>query len=425
MKNRKKTVLNLLNVFLLLVPIFILAQETEKPFKPTFKWNATAQIWLRYSDLNQGSLVNGEPTSSFTDVSIRRIRIPISAQVTPRIFAYAIFGGNNYNLKSMQNPIEVLDFYMEYAFSKHLEIGLGKSGWQGLSRWNVRSSSTLMGLDSPLFSLNTVEKNDDLGRQFGLWLKGQAGHFDYRLTFNQPRIITKAPANGVVDFANNRPRWKTSSYINYQFFENESNKSAYQTGTYLANKKVFNIGAGFQYQENAFSDGDFNNPNTTFYDMKHWAIDSYLNLPFANEDAITAYLGYYSFDFGKDYIRNVGANNPTNGVTDPDFNGAGVAFPMMGTGPTWYTQFGYAFRKTKLINHQVVIQPNIAIQHSNYDALEDSMTVYDFTVNFLVNGKHGNKISLGYQLRPIFDADTLLEKDRKGMAVLQYQISFK
>ena len=54
-------------------------------------------------------------------------------------------------------PLNILDLYGEYTFGKYLSIGLGKSGWQGLNRWNIQSSSTLMGLDAPLFSLNTVE----------------------------------------------------------------------------------------------------------------------------------------------------------------------------------------------------------------------------------------------------------------------------
>jgi len=70
-----------------------------------------------------------------------------------------------------------------------------------------------------------------------------------------------------------------------------------------------------------------------------------------------------------------------------------------------------------------VIQPNVAVQHSDWDVLNDSMIVYDFTVNFFVNGSHDDKISLGYQHRPIFDAVTLQQKNYKGMAVVQYQIS--
>ena len=418
MKQAKKWML----IIGVLFSIILKGQEKET-FKPVIKWNMTAQIWMRYSDFNEGSLINNELTPSFFDISLRRLRIPISSQITPKIYAYSILGGNNYNFKNKTFSVEVLDLYVEYSFSKALEMGVGKSGWQGLNRWNIRSSKTMMGLDSPLFTLNSVEKNDDLGRLFGAWIKGQVGKFDYRIAFNRPFLITKAP-NGEVNFSNNKPRVKTSSYIKYQIFEHESNKSAYQIGTYGNSKKVFNVGAGFQFQEKAMSDGDALANGTNFYNIKHWAMDSFLNLPLNNNGAITAYLGYYDYNFGKNYIRNVGANNPTtSGGTD--FNGAGVAFPMIGTGTTWYMQFGYGFPKTKIMNFPVVVQPNIAIQTSDWDALNSQMTVYDFTVNFLLNGKHGTKVSFGYQHRPIFDATTIQNKGYKGMAVIQYQISLK
>lgn len=275
--------------------IISIAQET-KEFKSKIKWNLTSQIWLRYSELNEGSLINNEAVNNFMDISIRRLRIPVSSQITHKIYTYAILGGNNYNFKNKTFSLEVLDLYIEYSFAKSIEIGLGKSGWQGLNRWNIRSSKTMMGLDSPLFTLNSVEKNDNLGRLFGVWLKGQIGKIDYRLAFNRPFIGTNIP-NGEVNFANNLPRVKTSSYVKYQFFELESNKSAYQTGSYGNSKKVFNIGGGFQFQEKAMSDGDALLQETDFYDMKNWAIDSFLNLPLANKDAITAYLGYYDYDF--------------------------------------------------------------------------------------------------------------------------------
>lgn len=417
-----KTLANWLLFTILFSSLMLVGQEPKKQ-KPEIKWNIRAQFWMRYSDLNEGSFIQGEPTSEFYDISIRRLRIPIYSQLTPKIFLYAILGGNNFNFKKKDISLEILDLYAEYAFAEFFEVGFGKSGWQGLSRWNIRSNKTLMGLDSPLFPLNSVEKNDDIGRLFGAWIKGKAGKFDYRLAFNRPFLVSVIP-NGEVNFANNKPRVKTSTYIKYQFFEHESNKSAYQVGTYVQNKKVFNIGVGYQFQSKAMSDGDAMIATTNFYDMEHWAVDSFLNLPLSNNDAITAYLGYYDYDFGNNYIRNVGANNPTTGG-GIDFNGPGVGFPMIGTGTTWYMQFGYAFKETEILGEPYVIQPNLAVQTSNWDALNSQMTVYDFTVNFLMNGNHANKLSIGYQHRPIFDATTIQQKEYKGMAVLQYQVSLK
>lgn len=421
MRNFKVLNLTILLLFFL-TPLFLIAQNKSTK-KPKINWNITSQIWLRYSDLNEGSLIVEEPTSQFLDISVRRLRIPVSSQITPNIYAYAIFGGNNYNFKNKTFSLEVLDLYVEYKFAKWLEVGVGKSGWQGLNRWNIRSAKTMMGLDTPLFTLNSVEKNDDLGRLFGVWLKGQTGNIDYRLAFNRPFAVTNIP-NGEVNFSNGKPRVKTSTYVKYQFFEHESNKSAYHTGTYMQAKKVCNIGAGYQYQAKAMSDGDAQLPSTMFFDINHFAADVFLNLPLKNGNAITSYLGFFDYDFGPNYIRNVGANNPTTGG-GTDFNGPGVAFPMIGTGITWYTQFGYAFKQTEILNQTMIIQPNIAIQHSSWDALQSTMTVYDFTVNFLLNGSHNNKFSLGYQHRPIFDATSLAQKNYKGMAVLQYQISVK
>lgn len=407
-----------------LVSLISWSQQKENK-TPKVNWGLTTQIWARYSDLNPGTTINGEPTSSYADVSIRRLRIPVSSQITSKIYVAAMFGGNNFNHQSKTFPLNVLDLYLEYGFNKKIEVGLGKSGWVGLNRWALRSSKTLMGLDAPLFTLNTVNKNDDLARNLGIWFKGQVGKFDYRLIFNNPITVTTFSTNGQVDFANNRPRVKSSAYVKYQFFEHEPNKGSYQTGTYMQTKKVWNLGAGFQFQEKAMSDGDVKGPSTTLYDSKHWAVDSFLNIPLNNKDAITAYLGYYDFDFGKDYIRNVDANGSMfDGSSGTSYNGDGNGFPLVGTGNSIYAQFGYAFEKTEVLGQNMIVQPNISVQHSNWDALEEAMVVYDFTVNLIMNG-HGNKLSLGYQYRPVFDSVTLKEIDRKGMTVLQYQISLK
>lgn len=408
---------NKIVLFALITVTGLNAQEIKLP---KVNWSLTTQLWARYSELNEGTTINGEEASTYTDVSIRRLRIPISSQITPKIYGYALLGGNNFNTSTASFELKVLDLYAEYSFSKVLTVGMGKSGWQGLNRWNVRSSKSLMGLDSPLFTLNTVNKNDDLGRNLSWWLKGQSLKFDYRLVITNPIMVTSVP-NGKVDFANNKPNKRVSAYVKYQFFEEESNKSAYQTGTYINKKRVLNIGVGGQYQQDAFSDGDVALETTNLYAMKTWAIDSFLSLPLSGDKGLTAYVGYYNLDFGKNYIRNVDANGSIfDSGSGTTYNGDGNGFPMIGTGTTLYTQFGYAFP----LSTKVIAQPNLSVQHSNYDALQSAMTVYDVAVNFFLNGMgHSNKISLGYQYRPVFDTTSLKEINRKGMAVLQYQIT--
>ena len=63
MKNKKKQALRLLFIAFLILPTLLISQDKEA-FKPTFKWNVTGQIWARYSDLNEGSLIYNEPTTN-------------------------------------------------------------------------------------------------------------------------------------------------------------------------------------------------------------------------------------------------------------------------------------------------------------------------------------------------------------------------
>ena len=50
-----KILKNSLLIVVLLISTITLGQE-RKEFKPTVNWNLRGQIWLRYSDLNEGSL---------------------------------------------------------------------------------------------------------------------------------------------------------------------------------------------------------------------------------------------------------------------------------------------------------------------------------------------------------------------------------
>tara|TARA_R110001583_G_C5602331_1_gene404612 strand:- start:92 stop:1345 length:1254 start_codon:yes stop_codon:yes gene_type:complete len=385
------------------------------------KASVRMQFWARYLNTNPGTTINNENTSNAVDFSVRRLRMNLAAQLTPKLYVFSLFGGNNINPKSEKDfQFEVLDLYAEYEFTKEFALGMGESGWEGLSRWNVRSSASLLTLDAPLFNLLTVNKNDDVARGLGIWAKGQIGKFEYTLAVKDPVQYGVTASEGKVDYAYNKPRKRTSGYLKYEFLDNESNKSPYsgKTGTYIGKKSIFNIGAGFMYQPKMTS--QLVSGQKEFYDFKNYALDIFYDAPInkEKETAITSYLGYFNTDFGPNYIRNVGANDITSGGTS--FNGSGNNFPMIGTGNTVFFQLGYLLSKAK---NNSQLQPNIAIQYSHFEALDDKMIVYDLGVNCFFKG-HSNKLSLGYQNRPVFqNSNNKLKVDeRKGMFVLQYQI---
>jgi len=385
------------------------------------KASVRMQLWTRYFDTNPGTTINGENVDNVFDVSVRRLRMGVSAQLTPKLYVYSLFGGNNINSKTEKDfQFEVLDLYAEYEFAKEFALGFGESGWEGLSRWNVRSSKSLMAVDAPLFNLLTVNKNDDNARGLGIWAKGQVGKFDYTFALKNPVQFGVVAKAGTVDYALNKQRKRTSGYVKYEFLDNESNKSAYsgRAGTYVGTKNILNLGAGFMHQAKMTS--QLVNDKEKFYDFNNWAVDLFYDAPLNKEKgtAITSYLGFFSTDFGPDYIRNVGANDVTSGGTS--FNGSGNDFPMMGTGNTVFFQFGYLLAKAK---NNIQLQPNISVQYSDFDVLDDAMVVYDLGVNCYFKG-HSNKLSLGYQNRPVFQNinNQLKVDERKGMFVLQYQI---
>lgn len=386
-----------------------------------------AQFWTRYMDMNPGTTYNGDPVANRVDFSIRRIRLGLESQMAPKLYFYSLFGGNNLNNSTEKTwTFKVLDLNVEYEFAPQFALGIGKTGWDGLSRHLVRSNKSLMTLDAPIFSLLTVNKDDDVGRSMGIWAKGQVGRFDYIMTLKEPATYGMEAQEGNVDFAQGNTKMRTSGYVKYEFLGDEPNTNAYSgaAGTHMGKYNLLNLGAGFLYRpEMTWS---LVNGQETRYDFKNWAVELFYDAPInrKTESALTAYLGYFDTDFGPGYIRNVGANDYTEGGTS--FNGSGNDFPMMGTGNTWFFQLGMVLPKTIWGNWGPPgkLQPNVAIQYSNFEALNDPMIVYDLGINLFIKG-HDNKLSLGYQNRPIFGENSnadLVVQERKGLLVLQYQI---
>ncbi len=437
---KAQTVANSTNPFLKDGLFFRLNEDGTNYLRMTF----LNQTWVRYNESNPGTTVFGTPKSETFDIGLRRTRLQLFGQITDRVFFYMQFGQNNFNYTSQRKLGAFFhDVTAEYAFIPiHLSIGAGLTGWTGYSRYSSPSVGSILGMDAPIFEQATNDINDQFLRKLSIFAKGKLGKLDYRVVLSSP--FTLDPSNflatggnlpvqtlaqtpvGVATFSTEAPSLQTSGYFMYQFKDQEANLVPYVTGTYLGKKKVFNIGAGFLHQNNAVwyknAQGD-----TIRQAMQLLSADIFYDAPINVEKgtAITLYGGFYSNDFGQNFVRNLGVMNPATGVQSGkgSFNGAGSAFPIEGTGNTIFTQAGYKF-KNELLGKHGTLQPYINAQIGQYQRFKDRMLMYEVGVNWLIKG-HNAKISLNYQNRPIFNANSnneLVQTDRKGCLVLQYQI---
>ncbi len=411
-----------------------------------FKFTLNNQLWLRRTQANPGSTVNGFDKSQITDIGIRRMRIQAYGQLTDRVFIYTQFGINNFNyLSARKAGFFVHDAIGEYAFVKtRLSLGMGLSAWSGLSRYSSPAVGTIMGVDAPLFEQSTNDVTDQFLRKLSVYAKGKLGKFDYRLVMSNPLAfqtetapntvaVVKVPA-GTANFSPKPPRMQWNGYFQWQFFDHESNLTPYMAGTYLGTKRVFNIGAGFVYQPEAMlhttlGSASGRTVDSVFTAMRQLAVDVYYDAPIGTKgSALHAYAAFSNFDFGPNYVRDNGPMNPANGNKLPTvLNGPGNGFPLVGTGNVFYVQVGYKLRNG-LLGTYGTLMPYASVQHADFELLNDPGNYYDAGVNWLLAG-HTSKLTLAYQSRPVYVSTALSPTDyrlteHRGSLVLQYQAYF-
>lgn len=386
----------------------------------------SAQVWLRNTQMNPGTTIAGYDTDQYNDISIRRLRFQLYGQLSDRIFFYTQFGQNNFNFHSPKYTGAFFhDAVLEYAIDRNkLSFGAGLTGWSGLTRYASPSIGSLLSLDAPLYQQTTNGVNEQFIRKLSVYAKGQLGRLDYRLALTSPMTLTNAttPVNGTFSFSNEPPKMQAQGYFRYMLLDKEANTTPYMTGSYLGKKNVFTLGTGIIYQPEAMWSS---NPDgeTIHEALVLYGVDVFYDRPLSAHSAITAYAAFTNYDFGTGYIRHIGVNNPATGSPGP--GGHGNAFPMVGTGNTWYAQAGYLFGDDLLTDHGK-LQPFMAMQYSAYDYLADPMFMYELGINYLVHGTHDGKLSLMYQSRPTYEAanGNIVANGRKGMSVIQYQVSF-
>jgi len=315
-----------------------------------------------------------------------------------------------------------------------------------------------MSMDGPIYQQTTNDLNDQFVRRMMVYAKGKIGKLDYRLSVAKPFIVNSAAnlngtgqaaigslggmQNDVATFSTRNPNPQLNTYLSYQFFDQESNKNPYNAGTYFGAKKVFNIGAGAQYQKDAmwYKEINASKPggiDTITHQYFTCGLDVFYDAPVNKEKgtALNLYVSYLYSDYGRNYIRNLGVMNAADGgmaysgAAGAKYNsGGGSAFAINGTGSTVFAQLGYKM-KNDLLGEHGTLMPYVTTQLSGYQYFDYKvMAVFDVGINWLIKG-HNSKFALDYQNRPYFSqvlasVDVPKETARKGMVVLQYQLSF-
>lgn len=396
------------------------------------KFNFSNQIWLRYTELNPGSTLDDYEQKNSFDIGLRRTRVQVTAKAN-RILLYMHMGQNNLSFNaSRKQGIFFHDALGEIEFIKDkFYLGAGLTSWGAYSRYSAASTTSALSLDVPIYQFSTLDASDQFLRKMAIYAKGLIGNLNYRIAIAKPMSFSNATLSKdiseVSNFSLKPSHLQFQTYLMYHFLETESNASAYLPGSYLGKKRVLNLGIGFLSQKDAMWRTINMGQDTTYESLKIYNIDAFFDyaLNREKETNISAYLSYSYSDFGKNYVRNIGVMNPSTGTTAlSSFNGAGNAFPMIGTGHNIMLQLGYSFQKD-LFKSWGTLQPYFSMQYSKFERLQNPSITYDLGINWLIIG-HKAKISFNYQNRGIFieaSPNHIQQTQRKGMFVTQFQIA--
>ena len=438
---------------LLLICNAVLAQTTSTVplaavnHKPQWEFHALNQVWLRYNESNPGTTVLGEPQSHTTDIGLRRTRFQAYGEVAPKVFLYFQVGQNNFNRMTnlngnRKNTFFIHDALCEYSvLGDRLKFGGGLTIANGLSRFSQPSIATILALDVPVFAQTTVDQTDQFSRKLSVVARGQIHRWDYRFVLSDPFPVQ---SNGVVPpaigpnatFALKTHRMQQQVMIGYNFFDQEPLKTPYMAGTYLGKKKVLNVSLGAIYQGNAtwyLSSGN-NGLDTQYAAMKSACMEVFYDAPLNRQkgSALHLYLGLFSTNYGKNYLRFNGIMNPADGLPVAGLakdagSQYGNAYPMFGTGKVAYLQQAYLLPQNFLgeVSQHGQLQVYATECVTQYQRFNDQTHMnWSCGLNWLMPGNQ-SKLTMDLSNRPaiqLFQSD-LYTVTRKSTFTIQYQIN--
>ncbi len=387
-----------------------------KSDKYFIKLGVHGQIWGRFMQLNSGTIdYDGTLVNTDADILLRRTCMSYYVHLDKFTFfsMIALTAQPHVSSVNRNTPFHPQLFFYDawgsydFANSK-LIIGGGLNMYNGISRLSSASSMRTLGADVSLIAAPNLISTEQAARQLSLFATGNINSFAYRIAVAKPFVCSTIPdiisPNVVYDLPNHNFSFK--GYFEYQFFEKESSKMPFKPATYIGEKKMLNIGAGFDFQPDAtvlYSDANV----VSTYNKLHYAIDVFIDLPFTNKSAVTFYTSQFWFNYGPNYTQSFGVIDIyKNGISEYQF----------GTGTSTLLQMAYLLPSKQKSNR---FQPYYELTLRNFDGAKKALYHHNVGVNYFVIG-HKIKFTLQYENRPYVNGNSV---ERKSLVIGKMQFS--
>lgn len=393
----KNQTLLLIGLFIMFFQFMIAQGSPDYTGGLKFKFNEEGTKYLRLISWAQVQAnytadatfdTNGNENSKL-NFNLRRARILLFAQINKDFLILTHFGLNSLTSSTLSptgkddgSQLFFHDVWAQYSLGKNHTIGAGLHYFNGISRLNNQSTLNLMTLDNNRQTWATIGLSDQFGRHLGVFLKGNFNKLQYRVSINDASVSSldartavaggDAVYNGRANLGSKASGKTYAGYFDYHFLDQESNFLPYKTGTYLGEKRIFNIGAGFflHPKGSVVDTGTAVNPNLEGEDVSIFAVDAFYDTPIGeNGSAITAYAMYQNSNYGKNYL-----------------------YSAYGTGSMLYGHVGYVLNGDKL---KTRFQPYLSYGEHTYDAVDDNRSTFGVGINAFMSG-HNSKLTLEY-----------------------------
>jgi len=389
----KKSTFLLIGLFIMFFQFMIAQGSPDYSGGLKFKFNEDGSKYLRLiswaqvqANYNTDKTFDGNGNeNSKLNFNLRRARVLMFAQINKDFLILTHFGLNSLTSTTLSptgegdgSQLFFHDVWAQYSLGKNHTVGGGLHYFNGISRLNNQSTLNIMTLDNNRQSWATLGLSDQFARHIGVFMKGSFNKLQYRVAINDASVASLDTQTAVVDGAavyngrsslGSKAAGKTyAGYFDYHFLDQESNFLPYKVGTYLGEKKVFNIGAGFFLHPK----GAVINTGTAIVgeDVSIFAVDAFYDAPIGeNGSAITAYAVYQNNNYGKNYL-----------------------YKVYGTGSMLYGHVGYVLNGDKL---KTRFQPYLSYGTHSYDAIDDNRSTLGVGINAYMSG-HNSKLTLEY-----------------------------